>query len=102
VTRDEARAMCIEAMDRAFIRAAPYLDFSMVGRRRALTAAFDSLSKTGVHVVPTAATAEMMEAATNEAHGHDSNLQIALSRIPIVFAAMAAAGDLTDAPETKP
>jgi hypothetical protein len=92
MTRDEARAKCIEMIGAALDRRGIFVSFEQA------VAAFDALH--GIAAVNLRdVTEEMADAARREAHGHKDDLQISVNRIPAVFAAMAATGDLTNAQE---
>lgn len=96
MSRDEARALCIEAIETAIIGAiidaGGTLDVRMtpVG-----AAAFDALH--GIATVnPPSCTAEMVEAGDLASEKSPEG-----DMITVIFNAMSAAGDLTNGPENK-
>jgi hypothetical protein len=90
MTRDEARAKCIKAME-AVARSDTGLPWTPL-----LTRAFDALATAGVRVVPAEATEEMISAEETLREHHPGRPPAA------TFAAMATIGDLTNPPEKKP
>ena len=102
MTRNEARAKCIEAGTTAILQKRYGLrDIRSNGdivkiTRDEFTAAFDALPLADVRVVPVEATEEMVEAAARDWDGRMS------ARSSGVWGAMSATGDLTNPPETKP
>ena len=85
VTRDEARAKCLEAMETAWIKSGA----NNLKVADAMAAAFDALNGIA-RVDPIEATEEMIDAG------------LYYAQLVEIWRAMSAAGDLTNGPENKP
>lgn len=96
MTRDEHREACLDLIEDAFISAiidaGGTLDVPM---RPVATAVLDSLPVARARVVPTQATEEMIEAGN-----HEGGIDYGMSHgdLELLWGAMSAAGDLTNAP----
>jgi len=92
MTRDEQRAACIKAMERAFYERSSSGEPTSV--YNCMVAAFDALNGL-VRVCPVEATLEMMARATDTIYAGDD------AEAAAVYELMSATGDLTDPPEKK-